>query len=174
MKQMVETALQKALAAYREQESKVEHQATTITELRRQIGEIDTEIDTAKTALATAPRPPELDLAVIRTLAAERRQTEIQLEQLGQDRAKIAAQMRDAERSRRTLELDLKDRQQQCWQALFEELKASVDTNALESLLLAGLQAGLDEATVRAEILPSPTDQSVVVARLRTQFGLPG
>jgi chromosome segregation ATPase len=173
MKKTIETELQRVLAAYRAQEGEVERQAATNAEFRRQIGEVDAEIDTVKTALATAPNPPELDLAVIRTLAAERRQTEIRLEQLGQERAKIAARMRNTDRSRQAMELDLKDSQQQCWKALFEELKASVDANALESLLVAGLQAGLDESAVRAEILPNPADRSVVVNQLRERFALP-
>ena len=175
MNQTVKTELQRVLVAYREQAGEVERQVATIAELRRQMSEIDAEIAAAKTALATAPNPHALDLAVIRVLAEERRQTERQLEQLGQERAKIAARMRDAERARRAaLEQDLKDRQQQCWKALFDELKATVDVAALEALLVAGLQAGLDESAVRAEILPNPADRIAVVARLRAQFGLPG
>ena len=60
MNQTVETELQRALAAYREQESEVEHQATTIAELRRQMSEINAEIDATKIALANVPNPPEL------------------------------------------------------------------------------------------------------------------
>lgn len=175
MNQTVETELQRVLAAYREQAGEVERQAATIAELRRQMSEFDAEIAAAKTALATAPHPPVLDLAVIRTLAEEQRQTERQLEQLGRERAKIAARMREAERARRAaLEQDLQDRQQQCWKALFDQLKATVDAAALQTLFVAGLQAGLDESTVRAEILPDPADQSAIVARLRAQFDLPG
>jgi chromosome segregation ATPase len=173
MNQTVETELQRALAAYREQESEVERQATTIAELRRQMSEINAEIDATKIALANVPNPPELDLVVIRAAAAERRQTELRLEQLGQDRAKIAARIRDVERLRRAMELDLKDCQQQCWKALFGELKASVDVTVLESLFVAGLQAGLDASAVRAEILPNPPDLSVPVNQLRKRFALP-
>ncbi|MDS4069515.1 MAG: hypothetical protein RKO24_07830 [Candidatus Competibacter sp.] len=173
MNQTVETELQRALAAYREQESEVERHAATIAEFRRQTSEIDAEIDANKIALANAPTPPEFDLAVIRAAAAERRQTELRLEQLGQDRAKVAARIRDVERLRRAMELDLKDCQQQCWKALFGELKASVDATALELLFVAGLQAGLDASAVRAEILPNPPDPSVPINQLRKRFALP-
>lgn len=173
MNQTAETELQGSLAAYRERENEMERRAALIAEFRRQMSEIDAEIDAVKTALATAPNPLEFDLAVIRTAAAERRRIELRLEQLGQDRAKIAARIRHAERSRRAMELDFKDSQQQCWKALFDELKASVDTDALESLFVAGLQAGLAEAAVRAEILPGPANRDVIVARLRERFALP-
>ena len=175
MNQRVETELQKILAAYREQAGEIERQVAAIAELRQRMSAIDAEIETAKTALTTAPHPPVLDLAVIRTLAEERRETERHLEQLGRERAKIAARMRDAERARRAaLEQDLKDCQQQCWKALFDQLKVTVDVAALETLLVAGLQAGLDESAIRAEIVPHPADRGVIVARLRAQFGLPG
>ncbi|MFO1424310.1 MAG: hypothetical protein U1F70_11785 [Candidatus Competibacteraceae bacterium] len=174
MNQTIETELQAALAAYRAQASEMERQTAMIAELRRQMSGIDAEIDAAKTALATAPTPPELDLAVIRAAAAERRQTELQLEQLGQDRAKMSARIRGAERARRALELDLEDSQKQCWKALFGELKASIDTTALEALFVAGLQAGLKESAIRAEILPSPANRSVVIDQLRKRFALPG
>ena len=174
MNQTIKTELQRVLEAYREQAGEVERQEAVIAELRQQMSEIDAEIETAKTALTTAPHPPVLDLAVIRTLAEERRETERQLEQLGRERAKIAARMREAERARRAaLEQDLKDCQQQCWKALFAQLKATVDVAALETLLVAGLQAGLDESAIRAEIMPKPADRSVIIARLRAQFGLP-
>lgn len=174
MNQTIETELQAALAAYRAQASEMERQTAMIAELRRQMSGIDAEIDAAKTALATAPTPPELDLAVIRAAAAERRQTELQLEQLGQDRAKMSARIRGAEQARRALELDLEDSQKQCWKALFGELKASIDTTALEALFVAGLQAGLKESAIRAEILPSPANRSVVIDQLRKRFALPG
>ena len=173
MKQTVETELQRVLAAYREQESEIERHATAIAELRHQMTEMDTKIAAVKTALDTASNPPELDLAVIRAHAAERRQAENRLEQLGQERAKIAAQICGVERVRRALEQDLKDSQQRCWQALFDELKTSVDAGALESLLVAGLQAGHDERAVRAAILPIPADRNAVAARLRERFALP-
>lgn len=175
MNQTIKTELQRMLEVYREQAGDVERQMATIAELRHRMSELDAEIAAAKTALATAPHPPVLDLAVIRALAEEQRQTERQLEQLGRERAKIAARMQDAERARRAaLDQDLKDRQQQCWKALFDQLKATVDAAALETLLVAGQQAGLDEAAIRAEIMPNPADRSVIVARLRAQFGLPG
>lgn len=174
MNQTIKTELQRVLEVYREQAGEVEQQVATIAELRQQMSEIDAEIETAKTALTTAPHPPVLDLAVIRTLAEEQRETERQLEQLGRERAKIAARMREAERARRAaLEQDLKDCQQQCWKALFDQLKATVDVAALETLLVAGLQAGLDESAIRTEIMPHPANRSVIVARLRAQFGLP-
>ena len=173
MNQTIETELQTTRTTYREQESEMKRQTAMIAELRRQMSGIDAEIDAAKTALATAPTPPELDLAVIRTAAAERRQTELQLEQLGQDRAKVSARIRGAERVWRALELDLEDSQKQCWKALFGELKASIDTTALEALFVAGLQAGLKESAIRAEILPSPAHRSVVADRLREHFDLP-
>jgi chromosome segregation ATPase len=172
MNQTVETELQRVLAAYRAQERVVENQAAVMAELRGQMRQIDAEIDTAKAELAM-PGSSELDLALIRSLAAERRQTELRLEQLGRDRAGIAARIRDVERSRRAMELELRDGQQRCWKALFDELKSAVDTSALQALLVAGLEAGFAEAAVRAAILPNPTDRDRVADQLRERFALP-
>ena len=41
------------------------------------------------------------------------------------------------------------------------------------SLFVAGLQAGLAEAAIRAEILPGPADQSVAADRLHERLALP-
>lgn len=173
MTQMVETELQKALAAYRAQAGAATAQEATIAEFRHRIGEIEARIESVKSVLATAANLPELDLALIRAAAAERRETEVQLEQLGQDKAKIAAQMRSVERERQAMVLELQDSERLCWQALFEQLKGAIDTQALETLLVAGLQAGLSESAVRAAILPSPAKRDALVAQLRQRFALP-
>lgn len=173
MTQMVETELQKMRAAYRAQASAATALEATLAEFRHRIGEIEARIESVKSTLATAANLPELDLELIRAAAVERRETEIQLEQLGQDKAKIAAQMRSVERERQEMALVLQDSERLCWHALFEQLKGALDAQALETLLVAGLQAGLSENAVRAAILPSPTRREALVAQLRQRFALP-
>lgn len=173
MNQAVETELQKARAAYRAQESEIESQVALIAKFRQQLSGIDAEIETVKAVLATPSNLREIDLTAIRILAAEQRQTENQLEQLGQERAAIAAQIRNAERRLRTMEQEIKERQPQFWKALFDDLKASIDAETLEELFVAGLQAGLGESTLRADLLPKPAEPDVVADRLRARFALP-
>lgn len=173
MTQMAETELQKALAAYQAQASTATAHEATIAEFRHRIEEIEAQIDNIKTLLATASRPPELDLALIREADAERRQAEIQLERLGQDKARLAAQMRGIERERQAMAPELQESERLCWRALFEQLKGAIDAKTLDTLFVAGLQAGLTESAVRAAILPSPTQPDALVAQLRQRFDLP-